>query len=83
MQHYRPHLPQPARISVERLAALDLPVLAIIAGESVMHDPQMAEATARRALADGEVLVIPGASHAVNGEHPGDIAAAIASFIDH
>lgn len=81
MQHYRMRLPQPARIAEERLASLDLPVLAIIAGESVIHDSQTAAETARRALADGEVLVIPGASHAVNGEHPVEIAAAIASFI--
>ncbi|MCA9877355.1 MAG: alpha/beta hydrolase [Thermomicrobiales bacterium] len=82
MQHYRLRLPQPTRISEERLAALDLPVLAIIAGASVMHDPRIAEATARRALADAEVLVIPGASHAVSGEYPNEIAAAVASFID-
>ncbi len=82
MQHYRLRLPQPTRIAEERLAALDLPVLAIIAGESVMHDPQVAEATARHALVNGEVLVVPGASHAINGEHPNEIAAALSSFLD-
>jgi pimeloyl-ACP methyl ester carboxylesterase len=82
MQHYRLRLPQPTRISEERLTTLDLPVLAIIAGESVMHDPQVAAETARRALAHREVLVIPGASHAVNGEHPDEVAAAIAGFLD-
>jgi pimeloyl-ACP methyl ester carboxylesterase len=81
MQHYRLRLPQPARISEERLASIDLPVLAIIAGESVMHDPQVAAETARRALANGEVLVISGASHAINGEYPDEIAAAIASLL--
>ncbi len=55
MQHYRLRLPQPDRISEERLASLDLPVLAIIAGKSVIHDPQVAAATARRALANGEI----------------------------
>ena len=82
MQHYRLRLPQPTRIAEERLAALDLPVLAIIAGESVMHDPQVAEATARHALVNGEVLVVPGASHAINGEHPNEIAEALSSFLD-
>jgi pimeloyl-ACP methyl ester carboxylesterase len=82
MQHYRLRLPQPNRIAEERLAALDLPVLAIIAGESVMHDPQVAEATARHALVNGEVLVVPGASHAINGEHPNEIAEALSSFLD-
>ncbi len=82
MQHYRLRLPQPTRITEERLASLDLPVLAIIAGKSVIHDPQVAAATARRALADGEVQVFPDASHAINGEYPNEIAAVIASFID-
>lgn len=82
MQHYRLRLPQPIRISEERLASLNLPVLAIIAGKSVIHDPQVAAETARRALADGEVLVFPDASHAINGEYPYEIAAAITSFLD-
>lgn len=73
---------QPTRITEEHLASLDLPVLAIIAGESVMHDPEVAEATARRTLADGNVLVVPGASHAINGEHPNEIAAAITRFLE-
>lgn len=82
MQHYRLRLPQPTRISEERLASLDLPVQAIIAGKSVIHDPQAAAATARRALASGEVIVFPDASHAVTGEYPLEIVAAIANFLD-
>ena len=81
MQHYRMRLPQPERIPEERLASLDAPVLAIIAGASVMHDPRVAAETAQRALANGEVVVIPGASHAVNGEYPDEIAGAISRFI--
>lgn len=82
MQHYRLRLPQPTRISEDRLASLDRPVLAIIAGESVIHDPQVAEDTARRTLPQGEVLVFPSASHAINGEHPDEIAAAITNVVD-
>lgn len=70
MQHYRMRLPQPTRISEERLASRDLPVLAIIAGNSVIHDPQVAAETARRALANGDILGIPGASHAIKGSTP-------------
>ena len=81
MQHYQVRLPQPTRISEESLGSLDLPFLTIIAGESVMHDPQDAAETARRALANGEVVILPNASHDVNGEYPDEIAAAIASFI--
>ncbi|MDG4795984.1 alpha/beta hydrolase [Micromonospora sp. WMMD1082] len=81
MQHYRLRLPQPTRISEERLGGLHLPVLAIIAGESVMHDSQSATETAGRALPRGTVRLYPGASHAVNGEQPERIADDIATFI--
>lgn len=81
MQHYRMRLPQTSRIPEERLASLEMPVLAIIAGESVIHDPQMATETAQRALVNGEIVVFPDASHAINGEYPDEIAAEIARFI--
>ncbi|SDU81136.1 alpha/beta fold hydrolase [Jiangella alkaliphila] len=81
MQHYRLKLPQPTRISEERLATIELPVLAIIAGRSVMHDSQAAAETAERALPDAMVRVYPDASHAVNGEHPDEIAADIAALV--
>ncbi|RLV55966.1 alpha/beta hydrolase [Aeromicrobium phragmitis] len=81
MQHYSLKLPQPTRIPEERLAELTLPVLAIIAGESVMHDPEAAAATARRALPTGTVRVYSDASHAVNGEYPEEVAADIAELV--
>ncbi|MBF6508082.1 alpha/beta hydrolase [Nocardia farcinica] len=81
MQHYQLRLPQPTRIAEEELAGLDLPVLAIIAGRSVMHDPGTAVATAERALPAASVRVYPDASHAINGEHPDRIAADIAEFL--
>lgn len=82
MQDYALKLPQPGRISEEALADLDMPVLAFIAGRSVMHDPDTAAATAERALPHGTVRVYPEASHAINGEHPGELAADIAAFLD-
>lgn len=82
MQHYTLRLPQPTRIGEEELAGLDVPVLAIIAEESVMHDAASAVEVAERALPeDATVNLYPGASHAVNGEHPHRIAADIADFL--
>lgn len=82
MQHYTLRLPQPTRISEEELAGLDVPALAIIAEESVMHDAQAAAEVAERALPeDSTVHLYPGASHAVNGEEPDRIAADIADFL--
>jgi pimeloyl-ACP methyl ester carboxylesterase len=83
MQGYRIKLPAPTRFSDAELASIEAPTLVIIAGESVMHDPEDAAATAERALVDATVLTYDGASHAVNGEEPkrlaDDIAAIVAS----
>ncbi|SIM47140.1 alpha/beta fold hydrolase [Micromonospora cremea] len=81
MQHYTLRLPQPTRITEKQLGALNLPVLAIIASDSVMHDAQAATQTARRALPQGTVHHYPGASHAVNGERPEQIATDIANLV--
>ncbi|MGO1539183.1 MAG: alpha/beta fold hydrolase [Leucobacter sp.] len=81
MQHYKLKLPQPSRISEEQLGTIDLPVLAILAGNSVMHDPQSAVEIAERALTNGTVSYYLDASHALSGEHPDQIAIDIADFI--
>ena len=81
MQGYSLKLPQPTRFTEERLATLDVPVLAIIAGRSVMHDAQEAVATAERTLPDGTVRLYPDASHAVNGEYPERVRDDIADFV--
>ncbi|PDP88604.1 alpha/beta hydrolase [Glycomyces fuscus] len=82
MQNYALKLPQPGRIGEEALADLDTPVLAFVAGRSVMHDPDTAAATAERALPHGTVEVYPEASHAINGEYPEELAADIGAFLD-
>nr|WP_236568049.1 MULTISPECIES: alpha/beta fold hydrolase [unclassified Nocardiopsis] len=82
MRNYALRLPQPTRIPEEELAGLDLPVLALIAGRSVMHDPDTAAATAERALARGTVRTYPRASHALNGEYPAELADDVAAFLD-
>ncbi|RRR98457.1 alpha/beta fold hydrolase [Glycomyces terrestris] len=81
MQHYRLKLPQPTRIGEDRLEAIEMPVLVIIAEESVMHDPATAAETAERALPDGTVHRYEEASHAVNGEYPDRLAEDLAAFL--
>lgn len=81
MAHYRMTAPPPTRITPERLGELTVPVLAIIAGRSVIHDPSQAAETARAALPDGRVVVLADASHALSGEYPAEIAALIADFV--
>lgn len=80
MQHYRLRLPAPTRIAEEDLADLDVPVLALLAGQSVMNDPDTAADTATRVLGAETVRVYEDASHALNGEYPQEIAADIEAF---
>lgn len=82
MSTYAMRLPQPSTIPAERLAAIRVPVLAIVAGRSVMHDPATSVATAERAFGPGGVRVYPDATHALNGEQPDRIAADVAALLD-
>ena len=81
MQTYRLKLPIPGVIDPQRVAAFDRPTLVILAGASPMHDSAAAADAARRLLTRGTVKVYAGASHAINGEKPAEIAADIAAHI--
>jgi pimeloyl-ACP methyl ester carboxylesterase len=82
MQTYVLKLSPPQRIPTDRLAKLDVPVLAIMAGDSVMHDAAQAADTAKDVLSNGRVELYPNASHALNGEYPDEIAADVAAFLN-
>lgn len=81
MKHYTIRQPQPRRITEQQLSALPMPVLAIIAGRSVMHRPAAARSTAERALRTKTVAFYPDASHAISGEYPAEIAADLRTFL--
>ncbi|WFE21526.1 alpha/beta hydrolase [Solwaraspora sp. WMMD937] len=81
MQTYALKLSAPHRITPENLAGVGTPTLALLAGESRMHDTAEAAEVAERALPEATVIVYPDASHAVNGEYPDRIAADIAAFL--
>ncbi|MGE2715662.1 alpha/beta fold hydrolase [Mycolicibacterium litorale] len=75
-------LPAPQRITTEQLRSLDVPVLALLAGRSVMLRAERAAERARNTLAHGEIEVWPQASHAINGEYPDEIAERAHRFWD-
>ena len=81
MQTYALSLPAPGRIPEDHIAAIDQPVLVIMAGRSPMHDSTAAAELARRRLQHGTVRVYPEASHAINGEYPDEITADIDAFL--
>ena len=75
-------LPIPRMPTDEQLRDLEVPVLALIAGRSVMLDPHAAVARARRLLRHGEIELWSEASHAINGEYPDEIAERAGRFWD-
>ncbi|MFS0704544.1 alpha/beta fold hydrolase [Cellulomonas sp. 179-A 9B4 NHS] len=81
MRGYAMRLPQPSRVPEDALRDLDVPVLVVLAEDSVMHDATDAAAVAERALPDATVRLYAGATHAVNGEEPERIAADLAAFL--
>ena len=74
--------PMPKRLTDNQLRSLRMPVLALMAGRSVMHDATRAAERARNTLASGQVELWADASHAINGEYPERIAARAARFWD-
>lgn len=81
MSAYSIKLPQPSLIPEPNLESLQMPVLTVLAGKSVMHDTQKAAQVAERALQDGTVVVYPDASHAVGSEEAAQIAEEIEAFL--
>jgi pimeloyl-ACP methyl ester carboxylesterase len=75
-------LPAPTRITDEQLRSLEVPVLALLAGRSVMLHADRAAERARNLLPHGEIEVWPQASHAINGEYPDAIAERAHRFWD-
>ena len=67
--------PMPKVFTDAQLRGLDIPVLAFLAGRSVMHDAGGASARARELLPNGQIELWRDASHAINGEYPDEIAA--------
>lgn len=81
MSTYTMRLPQPTLIPEDRLRTIRVPVLAIVAGRSVMHDPATSIPVAERAFGAENVRVYPDATHALSGEQPGRFAADVGAFV--
>jgi pimeloyl-ACP methyl ester carboxylesterase len=47
-----------------------------------MHDAWAGAEAAKNLLADDRVKVYPDASHAINGEHPTEVAADVSAFLE-
>lgn len=81
MRDFQQKQPTPSQPKLEQLQAITTPMLAIIAGASIIHDPKKAAEQARR-IPGAQVELWPGRSHAINGEAPDEIAARVGEFLD-
>jgi pimeloyl-ACP methyl ester carboxylesterase len=74
--------PPPKLITDDQLRSLDVPVLALLGGRSVMLRAERAADRARKTLRYGQIEVWREASHAINGEYPDEIAERAHRFWD-
>ncbi|ALG09985.1 alpha/beta fold hydrolase [Kibdelosporangium phytohabitans] len=81
MRTYRITLPTPVLFTDAQLRGLSVPVLALIAGRSVIHGAQRAFARARKLLPDAQVELWPTATHAIAGESPAEVNARVRQFL--
>ncbi|TDZ75648.1 alpha/beta fold hydrolase [Mycobacteroides salmoniphilum] len=82
MRDFAMYLPTPRPFTDEQLRGLRLPVLAVIAGRSIVHRPQRAADRAQLLLPHARVQRWSDASHALNGEFPDRISDATHQFLD-
>ncbi|MFD4367364.1 alpha/beta fold hydrolase [Rhodococcus sp. NPDC058521] len=82
MNTFRSALPVPKQLSDDELAAIDLPVLGIFAGRSIVHDSAKAADNARRLLPNAQVEVWGEASHAISGEYSTGVAERVHTFLN-
>lgn len=80
MRDFKVSFPSPALPGADELRSLRVPVLALIAGKSIVHDAEKAAARART-LRDSAVEIWPEASHALNGEYPERLAERVHAFL--
>lgn len=81
MRDFTASLPAPAYPTDEQIAGIEVPVLAVIGGRSIVHNGLKAAERARRLLRHGVVQLWPDASHAINGEFPDRIDAQVTDFL--
>ncbi|MDQ3786216.1 MAG: alpha/beta hydrolase [Actinomycetota bacterium] len=81
MRTFKITLPVPTLFTDEQLRSIRLPVLALIAGRSVMHDAPRALARAKALLPDVQAELWPDATHAIAGESPDAVNARILEFV--
>jgi pimeloyl-ACP methyl ester carboxylesterase len=81
LRAFKIRLPTPGLFSDAQLRSIRVPVLALIAGRSVIHHGARAAARARALLPDARVELWPDATHAIAGESPAEVNTRILEFV--
>ena len=81
MRDFRIALPTPAPFTGAQLRTIAVPVLALVAGRSVIHRARPAYERARALIPDVEAELWPAATHAISGEHADAVNARVLRFI--
>lgn len=83
MREYRPALPQPKLFTDDELRSIDVPTLVLVAGRSVMHDPQRAFARAEAMIPNVQAELWRNATHSISGQFADRVNARVLRFIEH
>jgi pimeloyl-ACP methyl ester carboxylesterase len=82
MRNYKLKLPAPDQIDIEDLKKIDIPILALMAENSVMHNSEKAVENGKKYVKNIDIVNWPNASHAINGEYPEEVNSRILDFVD-
>ncbi|MFJ7583777.1 alpha/beta fold hydrolase [Bacillus cereus] len=82
MRNYKLKTPAPDLFSKEDLKNIDIPVLALIAEKSTMHNSVKAVETGKKYVKDIDIVNWKNASHAINGEFSNEVNARILDFVE-
>ncbi|WP_036619813.1 alpha/beta fold hydrolase [Paenibacillus alvei] len=82
MRSYKISLPAPDLISKEQIRTIDVPILALMAKNSTMHDSEKAVRQASSYAPHIQIECWPNASHAINGEFPNEVNDRILAFVN-
>ncbi|ONI85965.1 alpha/beta hydrolase [Actinosynnema sp. ALI-1.44] len=81
LHHHRVRTAMPAYFSDEQLRSISVPMLALIAGRSVIHHPAAAHARAQRLIPGIQAELWPDATHSISAESPDEVNERVLRFI--
>ncbi|MFI5693800.1 alpha/beta fold hydrolase [Kribbella sp. NPDC051586] len=80
LRYFRPGVPPPSYFTDEQLRQLSVPTLAVIAGRTVMHQPERAVERARSLVPEVEAELWPDATHAISGQYATKVNSRLLTF---